>query len=163
MLSDDEGSRVRLKKNTLLAITCEIIANMLITNAIFVAEYSSNLHEEHSELLVELIDKKPALVLDQVMDDLKSNFMGSNLEHSNQKQFYMTSCLDLGINISDGIDQLQQKDETETTIRAQIFQFEEVYLSLVVLHDIFTGKMHQSHQSHSSTKENEEVLLWWCQ
>lgn len=37
---------------------------------------SSKLHEEHRELLVELIDKKPALVLDQVMDNLMSQFMG---------------------------------------------------------------------------------------
>jgi transposase len=34
------------------------------------------LHEEHREFLVELIDKQPGLVLDQIMDDLTSQFMG---------------------------------------------------------------------------------------
>ena len=34
------------------------------------------LHEEHGEFLVDLIDKKPGLVLEQITDDLTSQFMG---------------------------------------------------------------------------------------
>lgn len=53
---------------------------------------SLNLHEEHRELLVELIDKKPALVLDQVMDDLKSNFMGLEVSKTALYDFTREKC-----------------------------------------------------------------------
>jgi transposase len=53
---------------------------------------SSKLHEEHRELLVELIDKKPALVLDQVMDDLASQFMGLEVSKTALYDFTKEKC-----------------------------------------------------------------------
>lgn len=58
----------------------------------FFSKDSSNLDEEHRGLLVELIDKKPALVLDQVMDDLKSDFMGLEVSKAALYDFTREKC-----------------------------------------------------------------------
>ncbi|CAO3699281.1 unnamed protein product [Rhizopus stolonifer] len=49
-------------------------------------------HEEHREFLVELIDKKPALFLDQVMDALTSQFMRLKVSKTALYDFMTDKC-----------------------------------------------------------------------
>ncbi|CEP08441.1 hypothetical protein, partial, partial [Parasitella parasitica] len=50
------------------------------------------LSNEHRDYLVQIIDEKPSIVLDEMMEKLTSEFEGLNIARSNLHKFITTSC-----------------------------------------------------------------------